>query len=234
MRNHPLLRHALSDVRPDLSHNVPTDAIPSASCILPTALCNWTSQAPFLTSVAFWASLQLTWTSILLIGQLWQVMKQVTTFEVSNLSKFGFMGGRGHGAAGQDGLVENVKQEQAMAEEEPSADGISQAPSHHHAKHPHKSSTAFLLQLLGLDRFSRASERRALVRSSRNSNPFDQGVYRNCVDFWTSGKELGVEYGRLYDVPNEGFVKHKAEAGRKGKGRGTGYEALPTKGDEEV
>ncbi len=42
-----------------------------------------------------WATLQLTWTSILLASQLWQVARQMTTLEVSNLGRYGFMGGRG-------------------------------------------------------------------------------------------------------------------------------------------
>jgi len=79
-----------------------------------------------------------------------------------------------------------------------------------------------------LDRFTASSNRRALARSSPNSNPFDQGVWRNCLDFWTSGRELGVEYGSLYEVPSEGFVKRAGEDNgrRKGKGRKGGYEPV--------
>ncbi|KZT58161.1 zf-DHHC-domain-containing protein [Calocera cornea HHB12733] len=212
------------------SHNVPSDAVPAASCILPTTLCSWTSQKPFLTAVSIWASLQLLWTSILLLAQLWQVTKQVTTLEVSNLSRFGFMGGRGTSALGQEGLTHPKQGQHMMGDDEPNPDGIGGHPS---ASAPgqrqhSKSSTAFILQLLGLDRLTAKSNRRALAHSSPNSNPFDQGVWRNCLDFWTTGRELGVEYGSLYDVPSDGFAKKPGEEnGRwKGKGRKGGYEPV--------
>ncbi|KAF6750423.1 ankyrin repeat-containing domain protein [Ephemerocybe angulata] len=57
----------------------------SPSCPLPTNLCEVTAFDPFLVAVAFWATLQLTWTSVLLASQYWQVAKQMTTLEVSNL-----------------------------------------------------------------------------------------------------------------------------------------------------
>ena len=62
-----------------------------------------TPDATFALAVALWATLQLTWTSILLAGQLIQIARQMTTFEVSNLSKFGFMGGGGDSLAMQQG-----------------------------------------------------------------------------------------------------------------------------------
>jgi len=48
---------------------------------------------------------------------------------------------------------------------------------------------------------------------------------RNCRDFWTMGREVGVEYGSVYDVPMEGFeeVRRRREAEREehdGGGRG--------------
>jgi len=53
-------------------------------------------------------------------------------------------------------------------------------------------------------------------------------VWRNCLDFWTTGRELGVDYGVVYEVPSEGFVKRTGEdsGGRKGKGRKGGYEPV--------
>ncbi|KAF7343180.1 Palmitoyltransferase [Mycena venus] len=55
----------------------------------------------------------------------------------------------------------------------------------------------FLTNSLTLDRFM------------RGSNPFDLGVYRNCLDFWTTGQEFGVEYQQLYEVPPEGFRERR-------------------------
>lgn len=59
------------------------------------ALCTASGHDTHLFAIASWATLQLTWTSILVIGQVWQIAKQMTTLEVSNLGRYGFMGGRG-------------------------------------------------------------------------------------------------------------------------------------------
>jgi hypothetical protein len=64
-------------------------------CDISSTLCRATSFDSFLVAVAGWATLQLTWTSILAVSHLWQVSRQMTTFEGSNLGRYGFMGGRG-------------------------------------------------------------------------------------------------------------------------------------------
>jgi len=38
--------------------------------------------------------LQLLWTVLLLASQFWQIARQMTTLEVTNLGRYGFMGGR--------------------------------------------------------------------------------------------------------------------------------------------
>ncbi|KAJ1024832.1 hypothetical protein NDA16_002872 [Ustilago loliicola] len=54
----------------------------------------------------FGSRLQLTWTVILLVAQGWQIMRQMTTLEVSNLGRFGFMGGKGgQSYAGQTNFI---------------------------------------------------------------------------------------------------------------------------------
>lgn len=73
--------------------------------------------------------------------------------------------------------------------------------------HEKKGTLSYLLKLLGLDRFtSRGKAISGLAHATRGdvSNPFDLGVRSNCVDFWTRGKELGVEYERLYEIPEAG------------------------------
>ncbi|SJX64539.1 related to AKR1-ankyrin repeat-containing protein [Sporisorium reilianum f. sp. reilianum] len=67
-----------------------------STCHLPFAvLCTAVTYDAFLVGVAVWAALQLTWTVILLAAQAWQIARQMTTLEVSNLGRFGFMGGKG-------------------------------------------------------------------------------------------------------------------------------------------
>lgn len=79
--------------------------------------------------------------------------------------------------------------------------------------HRHKScagcGSGFLMNLLGFDRFTKGKAVDGLARAGKASNPFDLGFVGNCKDFWTKGRELGVEYETLYDVPLEGFREAK-------------------------
>lgn len=83
----------------DYTENAPTfEPTPSAYlefCNLAPSLCGAYHYEPFLLVVALWSTLQLTWTIILLATQIFQVCRQMTTLEVSNLGRYGFMGGRG-------------------------------------------------------------------------------------------------------------------------------------------
>ncbi len=59
------------------------------------SLCRASHYDPFLLSTCIWAGLQLTWTVLLFVSQVWQVCRQMTTLEVSNVGRYGWMGGRG-------------------------------------------------------------------------------------------------------------------------------------------
>ncbi|KAF8310689.1 hypothetical protein DL93DRAFT_1583077 [Clavulina sp. PMI_390] len=199
----------------------------------------------FTLAVALWATLQLTWTSILLLGQLLQIGRQMTTWEVSNVSRFGFMGGKGGASmAMQQGHqhASAAAQLGASGEEDdptggagPATPGHSHGHGHGHSHghghghghgHSHKMDLSkgcfgFILRLLGLDRFTRGSAASTLLArpSSRPGgppkNPFDLGVIANCMDFWTKGGEVGVRYEAVYDVPPEGFKAAKVRAKRE-------------------
>ena len=73
----------------------------------------------------------------------------------------------------------------------------------------------FLMKLMGLDRFTQSRDREGLVKlaaggtNRRATNPFDLGCVGNCRDFWSTGREVGVDYERLYEVPPEGFAESK-------------------------
>ena len=88
-----------ADLVLDILENAPEYHPPSSPgisiCAISVTLCQFGDYDAFLLSVSLWATLQLTWTSILAVSHLWQVSKQMTTFEVSNLGRYGFMGGRG-------------------------------------------------------------------------------------------------------------------------------------------
>jgi hypothetical protein len=87
------------------------------------------------------------------------------------------------------------------------------------------------MNLLGFDRFTRGKAVNGLARAGKATNPFDLGIAGNCKDFWTAGRELGVEYEKLYDVPPEGFAesKRRREQDEEGEGIASGRKG-PRKG----
>lgn len=186
---------------PDFSTlEIPTDPSHiSPSCVLPSYLCAITASDTFLVAVAAWATLQLSWTLVLLVTQLWQVARQMTTLEVSNLGRYGFMGGRGGASLGQ---------QMGHQHQHHGSDDSAGAAAHHH-KHSLCGGGGLIMNLLGFDRFTKGKAADGLARAARAPNPFHLGVVGNCKDFWTMGAELGVEYERLYDVPPEGFLEAK-------------------------
>jgi palmitoyltransferase ZDHHC13/17 len=161
----------------------------------------------FLFSVAVWSTLQLIWTIVLLVSQLVQIARQMTTLEVSNLGRYGYMGARGGSLATQMGHRHHNHSLQADADDALSGDSTSAGAHVHGHGHRHGSgcNTNFLMQLLGFDRFTSGKAANGLARSGHAANPFNMGIVGNCRDFWTRGRELGVEYERLYEVPPEGF-----------------------------
>jgi len=162
----------------------------------------------------------------------------MTTLEVSNLGRYGFLGGRGgaslsgqmghrHHRNSADGgsLLAGVDTEETTLVGSDSGSG---APVHHrHSGVCAGCGSGFLMNLLGFDRFTKGKAADGLARAGKASNPFDLGIVGNCKDFWTAGKELGVEYDKLYDVPFEGFKEAKRrrereedeEGGRRSSGR---------------
>ncbi|KAF9555669.1 zf-DHHC-domain-containing protein [Agrocybe pediades] len=199
----------------------PTEISPS--CPLPGDLCSITSHDSFLVSVAVWATLQLTWTFILLASQLWQVARQMTTLEVSNLGRYGFMGGRGGASlTGQMGHRHSHRQDAVLPGVDTEdtalvgdASSTSSGAVHRHSGVCAGCGSGFLMNLLGFDRFTKGKAVDGLTKASKASNPFDLGIVGNCKDFWTAGKELGVEYDKLYDVPMEGFREWKRRKERE-------------------
>jgi palmitoyltransferase len=196
---------------------------PNPNCGFPDTLCAITSTSAYthVFAVGAWAALQLSWTILLLASQLWQVARQLTTLEVSNLGRYGFMGGRGGSSlATQQGHAHH----HGGGDENGGADGghaHAHGPNHAHGKCGGCGS-GFFMQILGFDRFTKGKAADGLARASKASNPFDQGWIANCTDFWTAGRELGVEYDKLYDVPVGGFMEAKRRNRREEMGSDSG------------
>jgi palmitoyltransferase ZDHHC13/17 len=139
----------------------------------------------------------------------------MTTLEVSNLGRYGFMGGRG--GANMAGQMGHRHQHSTLhnGNETFTEDGSSTASGHisHHHRRSHTlfagCGSGFLMNLLGFDRFTKGKAVDGLARAGKASNPFDLGIVGNCKDFWTMGHELGVDYDKVYDIPAEGFLEAK-------------------------
>lgn len=178
-------------------------------------MCTLTAFDPFLFSVTLWSTLQLLWTSVLLASQLWQITRQMTTFEVSNLGRYGFMGGRGGASlSSQMGHRHQHQQQQTLGtgDEFPGTPGGGNTHQHNHGA---CGGCGFIMQLTGMDVFTKGKAADGLARAGKTANPFDLGIIGNCRDFWSKGRELGVEYERLYDVPVEGFREAKRRKERE-------------------
>ncbi|KAF8900467.1 hypothetical protein CPB84DRAFT_1778998 [Gymnopilus junonius] len=161
----------------------------------------------------------------------------MTTLEVSNLGRYGFMGGRGGASlSGQMGHRHQHRHDSVLPgvdTEDTSLVGAGDTSSsntgvvHRHSGLCAGCGSGFLMNLLGFDRFTKGKAVDGLARAGKASNPFDLGIVGNCKDFWTAGRELGVEYEKLYDVPLEGFREWKRrkereeeeDGGRKPSGR---------------
>ncbi|KAI0274137.1 hypothetical protein BGY98DRAFT_995682 [Russula aff. rugulosa BPL654] len=191
----------------------------SPTCFLPASMCRLTAIDMFLFAVAVWSTLQLVWTVVLLASQFLQIARQMTTLEVSNLGRYGFMGGRGGSLATQLSH-RHTHALQADADDTLSGEATpTSGHAHAHGRHPHQHgsgcSTGFLMHLLGFDRFTSGKAANGLARAGHAANPFNVGVVSNCRDFWTRGRELGVEYDRLYEIPAEGLREAKRRRERE-------------------
>jgi hypothetical protein len=156
---------------------------------------------------------------VLLASQFLQVARQMTTLEVSNLGRYGFMGGRGGSLPTQmshrHSLALQTDTDDTLSAEVTPAEGHAHAHGRHHHQHGSGCSTGFLMQLLGFDRFTSGKAANGLARAGHATNPFSVGVVGNCRDFWTRGRELGVEYDRLYEIPAEGLQEAKRRRERE-------------------
>lgn len=175
------------DPRTDYSNLQPLpEAERELTCLFPRPICEASHADTFLFATACWATLQLTWTSFVMTSHTYQVSRQLTTLELSNLGRYGFMGGRPY----QSPPNQQAQQTSACGHDHGAGGG------HHH----HKAGNAFkrLLSLLGFDLYTRGKAAEGIKASAsergQKLNPFDVGIWRNCTDFWSRGKTLGVDY----------------------------------------
>lgn len=160
----------------------------------------------------------------------------MTTLEVSNLGRYGYMGGRGVSLSNQMGHrhrhVNHGSTLPGVDTEDASLVGsdVGSSSTNRNSGPCAGCGSGFLMNLLGFDRFTKGKAVDGLARASRATNPFDLGVTGNCKDFWSAGRELGVEYEKLYDVPIEGFREAKKRRERDEMEDGLSSARKPRKG----
>ncbi|KAF2835208.1 palmitoyltransferas-like protein akr1 [Patellaria atrata CBS 101060] len=202
--------------------------------ILSPELCAAVSKDPFTLVLALWASLQLVWVTILLIVQLLQIARAITTFEV--------MRGHTHDHRFADTVTSFVTTGSSSAEggqltgsgAGPNAGGT--------AVHKKPNGWEIWKRLLGLDTFMATAihgSNTAAVQARQRGNPYTRGIIGNCRDFWCDpspifkARENGsamiggesVNYTRLYEPPPRQVRRRRGDAGMR-------YEAVNS--DEAV
>ena len=207
-------------------------AIPASDLhceILSPELCAQWSKDPLTIITNLWASLQLTWTFMLIFVHLLQIARATTTYESM----------RGNLQAGP--IISAMATGSTSLEAANITSG-SDGGTAGGGKKKKESCLGQWKKLLGLDTFFavafngyRDSKNKDEVRRQKRQNPFTRGVLRNCQDFWGDGPVFGrkengtallggqkVDYTSMYEVPRGGMSY-----------RG-GYQAVPGVDGEEV
>ena len=214
----------------------PAAEISEQCTFLAKELCSLYMKDPLTIVTNGWASLQLSWTAMLLFVHLTQIARNITTYETMK------------------GQVQAGPLMTAMATGTTSVDGAqvdgiaSGATAGKNGAHVHKKKQGGCFsqwsKLLGIDAFITVAfqgykgSQQSKVERQRSSkqNPYSRGIVRNCTDFWTDGPLLkrkdkacegrlggeAVDYGMMYDVPRAGMSY-----------RG-GYESVPLGVEGEV
>jgi len=204
-----------------------------ASCnILSPELCSILNKDPFTLVLTIWASVQLLWVTMLLIVQLLQIARALTTFEA--------MRGHSHDHGPADTVTSFMTTGSISAEGgQITGAGAGPNPSgHSHGHEERVSAWVFWKRMFGLDTFIATAvhgSNAAAVQARQRRNLFNRGIFTNCKDFWCDpspvfGKrENGdamldgerVNYTRIYEPPP------RMTARRRGDG-GTNYESVNT------
>lgn len=170
-----------SQANKDLSSlDLPSDA----ECkILPMEICEPLITDAYTTILTIWTAAQLIWLTMLVIVQHYQVARGITTHELSNLQKYGFLGGG-------NVTLEDRMQEGVSSRLPPIAAPESDGP---------KGRLGKCLRILGVEQFFTTfkDKRKRAVAQRRGMNPFDQGgCISNCGDFWAVPELMNDESAR--------------------------------------
>ncbi|KAF2763207.1 palmitoyltransferase akr1 [Pseudovirgaria hyperparasitica] len=192
--------------------------------ILADEVCGILMKDPFTIILTLWATLQLTWVTMLTCVQLLQIARALTTWEA--------MRGHTHTHGTGDTLTAFVTTGSTTAEGgavSSSGSGPDAANAHRHPKHGMWETWK---RLLGLDTFIATAlhgSRAAEVQAQAARNPYQRGLVTNCKDFWLDpapifGRRhdgttlLGgekVDYTALYELPGRMRMRREERDGEE-------------------
>ncbi|KAK3295416.1 uncharacterized protein B0H64DRAFT_474378 [Chaetomium fimeti] len=200
-----------------LTHRYFTTLTPTASeeCnVLSPALCRVINADAYSLLLAVWASLQLTWVSMLLFVQFIQVSRAMTTYE----NMFG-VNARAPASLASAFTSTGAPLDPATSAPPSGAEVGPHGPGGHGHGHRHGGVLKHWGRLLGVDTFIETARGRGAAagggRRRGNRNPFSKGCLANCRDFWcdpapvfgqreTGAAVLGgqpVNYTEMYESP---------------------------------
>lgn len=152
--------------------------------ILAPALCKLVNADSYTIVLLIWATLQLTWVTMLLFVQLVQIARALTTYENMRGSH------HGHGGRAATALTAALAAgTTSMAGAQLNADGRGPDPAVHGHGHGHRHKEGCLStwkKILGVDTFVETAMGGldSKKKKKKAANPFSRGCYRNCKDFW--------------------------------------------------
>lgn len=180
----------------------------------------------FTVALTIWAALQLTWVTMLIVVQLVQISRAVTTFESMRGREY-------HGSHASEAITAALAAgTTTMGGAQLSRTGVGPDPAlpHGYRREPAKKEACLSqwIRLLGLDTFVATAS--GGVRSRRKSNPFSRGMMTNCKDFWcdpapvfgrreNGAAMLGgdvVNYSRMYETPTRMKARRSHSDGEGG------------------
>jgi len=188
--------------------------------ILAPALCSIVNTDAYTLVLTIWATLQLTWVTMLLFVQLVQISRAMTTWE--NMRGAHHPSGKASEAITSALTTGTTSLAGAQLGGPGQGPNPALPPTHAHGGHNHNHKAGCFAQwkkILGVDTFVETAfhgSEGGNNRPRRNRNPFSRGVIANCKDFWCDpapvfGKRengvamLGgntVNYTQMYETPS--------------------------------
>lgn len=212
-------------------------AMPASSTtectLLAPKLCQVFNTDPYIILLGIWASLQLTWVSMLLFVQFVQVARAMTTYENMYGINDGTSASHLHNFTSTGAPLDPTHPDAMGPPPSAADDPLGNRPSH-----GHKHARGFLQQwsrILGVDTFIETATGRGAAtgkKQRKKKNPYSRGYMQNCKDFWCDSapvfgrREPGdamlggqkVNWTETYESPTA-----MSMGGRRGRG---GYETV--------